>query len=382
MPTTPQELWSLISSTISSSRYDPRTSGIPSTGAFAPKSSSALHNIVMRTKDRTSLHDSMQEFLNTKGIPWEWSTQGSSTVLSFEIKGLSVLTRILIKPLIGNAWLKTGFRNTLLENFKNNNPQATYINGTPDNATEYEIIKKFNDKLEDLGRGSPVHVLIKGDLYQNIIGMVPGPFGHKADFVGIDVNGAAKFFISHKDGNTARSFQQYSGISSRAGDSIHDHEQVVEFRKIISEKQETDFYGRGYYMKIKDTNLKQRAVFGKDFDNGADRLSSNNINLFAQGQVNLTIIERATKRKRAKLRMDFTTKLLDRGQINDLNGTYEPTLFARQGEEYRTVSYKDPSLSDDVEYKGSVVRGVRAGVFSDEYIQSRSMSIDVSSEED
>lgn len=365
MPTTPQELWNVILTTVSSSRYNVATSGIATSGAYKtadkPKS---IQNIILRTKDRTSLHDSVREFLNSINVQWEFVNFGSSSIQTFKVTSTVPHTRILVKPISGNEWLKTGFRNTALENLKNNNPQMRELSSRPDNPTEYEIIKKFNSEIEKLGHGSPVDVLVKDVWYKNIIGMIPGPFGHKADFIGLDKDGKGQFFISHKDGTNSKSFQQYSGISSVAGNSIYNHEEVQKFRKSISEKTTEEFYSKGYYKQIEDTTLKQRAVFGKDFNNGKNKLSSNNINLFAQGQVILTIVSRANKTNRARVRLNFSTKLITRRQIGELRGEYEPTLFARQGEAYRTVEYG----TDD---GGSKVRGVRAGIFTKGYIDGR-----------
>ena len=360
MPKTPQELWSKISSTISSSRYSAGTSGIQTSGTFKAASSNAIQNIVLRTKDRLSLHDSIREFLNSNNISWESSSFGSTTVTTFKVTSTTPHTRILVKPLSGREWLTNGYRNEALDTLIRRKSHLRFLRANPDTATEYEILKKFNDQIAKLGNSAPVDVVIKGTLYQDIIGMVPGPFGHKADFIGVDKDGNGQFFISHKDGTNSKSFQQYSGISSVAGKSIYDHKEVQEFRKQIAEKNREDFYNKGYYKKIEDSTLKQRAVFGKDFNHGKNNLSSNNINLFAQGNPVFRVLRQSTNKTRARFELTFSTKLITRGQIGDLKGDYEPTLFARQGESYRTV-----------EYKSNKVRGVRAGIFTKGYIDGR-----------
>lgn len=361
---TPEDVYQILTSNISKSRY----TSVEVTGKQVVK-------IIFRTKQRFSLHDSIQEFLNSNSIlsgSYELRKTSDQTNLQvFSIFHDEVPqnrkykeTRILVKPKDGRDWLKSEFWNDSLEELEN----WKDLKNTPDNQTEYEVLKHFNEQIESLGDGKPVNLVIGSDEYQGIIGMVAGPSGHKADFMGVDENGKLKFFISHKDGFNAKDYQQYSGVSSRSGDSIYNHPQVQEFRRQISEKTSEDFYGKMFYKKITDVNdgieLKRRAVFGKYYDDGPSSLSSNNINYFAQGNLRVTSVYTATKRRRAKVKIEFATMLITRDDIDMLSNEYEPYLGARQGEAYRTVQYE----TDD---GGSNVSGVRAGIFAKGYIDSR-----------
>jgi hypothetical protein len=314
--------------------------------------------IKFETKARYELHDSIQELLNANLVQYELKKTSEQTNLEvFYIPTGKITTRILIKPKGGREWLKQGFWNEALQSLPN---WSTLIN-TPDNQTEFEILRKFNEQIAILGNGKPVDVQIKGGVFKDIIGMVSGPPGHKADFIGIDKNGQGQFFISHKAGNNSTDFQQYSGISPRSGDTIYRHEEVKSFRKDISEKTTEEFRGTMFYRTITDEKLKKYAVFGKDYNKST--LSSNNINFFAQGRPVFTVIQRCGKRNHARLKLDFSTKIVSRKQITQLSGDYEPLLGARQGEAYRTV--------DGTDSGGSRVTGVRAGVFAKGYIDSR-----------
>ena len=314
--------------------------------------------IKFETKARYELHDSIQELLNSKLVQYELRKTTEQTNLEvFYIPTGGIVTRILIKPKGGREWLKQGFWNYNLQALSN----WKQIKNTPDNQTEFEILKKFNEQIATLGNGKPVDVQIKGGIFRDIIGMVSGPPGHKADFIGIDKNGKGQFFISHKAGNVSTDFQQYSGISPRSGDTIYRHEEVKSFRKDISEKTTEEFRGTMFYRSIDDDKLKKYAVFGKDYNKSS--FSSNNINFFAQGRPLFTVIQRTSKRNHARLKLDFSTKLVSRRQLDQLSGAYEPLLGARQGEAYRTV--------DGTDSGGSKVTGVRAGVFAKGYIDSR-----------
>lgn len=314
--------------------------------------------IKFETQSRWELHDSIQELLNSNNVSYELKKTSEQTNLEvFYIPTGKVTTRILIKPKGGREWLKQGFWNEALQSLSN----WKALLHTPDNQVEFEVLRQFNDKIATLGNGKPVEVQIKGAIYKDIVGMVSGPPGHKADFMGINKNGEAVFFISHKAGNTVKDFQQYSGISNRSGQTIYNHEEVKSFRKDISEKSSEEFRNKMYYRSIDDVKLKQYAVFGKDYMNS--KFSSNNINFFAQGRPVFTVIRRSTKTTNSTLKLDFTTKLISRRQIDQLSREYEPYLGARQGEAYRTV--------DGTDSGGSRVTGVRAGVFAKGYIESR-----------
>jgi hypothetical protein len=369
----PNDIYKILTGGISKSRYE---QPVESTGKKVVK-------IIFRTKQRFSLHDSIQEFLNNHPILskcYELRLTGDQSNLEvFSIYHGEVPegekyeeTRILVKPKNGREWLKTGFWNTMLEDLPNWND----LKNTPDQQVEYEILKEVNEQIQSFGNGKPVNLVIGSDEYRGIVGVVAGPPQHKADFMGVNENGNLKFFISHKDGFNAKDYQQYSGISSRSGDSIYNHPQVQEFRRQISEKTPEDFYDKMFYKKITDFNdgieLKRRAVFGKYFDDGPSSLSSNNINYFAQGNVRVILVHTATKRRRAKVRIEFATMLITRDDIDMLYHEYEPYLGARQGEAYRTVTYK---LEEETDDGGSKVKGVRAGIFAKGYIDSRTKEL-------
>lgn len=351
---TPEDVYNVLTTAISKSRYT----------SVEFTASAKVTTIKFKTKLRYSLHDSLQEYLNNSFLQPYYELVKTSDQTNLKVFYINhennIRTKILVKPRSGKEWLQTGFWNEALESLPNWND----LKNTPDNQVEYEILKDFNEKIAELGEGKPVHVTIGSTEYKNIIGMTSGPFGQKADFMGVDEKGNPKFFISHKDGYNATDFQQYSGISSRAGDSIYNHPEVQAFRKEISEKTTEDFYGKMYYRQIKDLELKKRAVFGKDFSDGPADQSFNNISYFAQGNLVLLVRQTPNKRKRAKLTIDFGTKLVNRGDMDMLMNEYTPFLGARQGEVYRTIEYE----TDD---GGSKVNGVRGGVFAKGYIDNR-----------
>ena len=105
---------------------------------------------------------------------------------------------------------------------------------------------------------TPVDLKIQGDTtkYKILLGLYAGSSGVHADFVGIDGDGEQKCFISHKDGQRAKDFQQYSGISSKAGNNIFITQRKQSFREVIANKETSDFDNQSFSLDIKIPNYK------------------------------------------------------------------------------------------------------------------------------
>ncbi len=348
---TAEELLTFLTDNIKTS-YKERYSGVE----LSPptKTGKGIRRITFRTPFRADLHDSIQELLTTKRVTHKVSLNREQTNLEvIDIETTESTVRILIKPKLGREWRQQSYWNQRLETLDN----WGKIKGFPDTQIEFAILTTINKKIGELGNMKPVKLRIKSTTYEDIIGFIPGSSGAKADFVGIDSKGKSVIFISHKDGRGPKDFQQYSGISSRAGGSIYDHPEVQSFREVIAKKETSDFYRQAnrstFYREIKDKQLKEKAIFGKDF--GSGKKNENNINLFAQGKPVLT------KTGDRKVTLTFQSKIVESTQLSQLEGKgYNPVLGARKGEAYRTV-----------EYRNDKVTGVRAGIFSKEYIEGR-----------
>ena len=255
---------------------------------------------------------------------------------------------IRILPKSGREYLQTGWENLLILDLKRSRKLPNNMLRTnPDNYAEYEIIRKFNLLVGEVC----VDVTIKGKHFNCIAGLVPGPAGAKADFVGVDKNGKPQFYISHKEGSSPTDFQQYSGISRRgAGTNISNHKEVQEFVEAIDSKPHNEVLEKAYWRPIEDQRLKKYAVFGKDF--AASRSGINNIDFFAQGNILLR-----SNLKTRKVDIGFSRYLVGRNDFYKLNkGDYEPTLGTRRGESSRKVG------------KHNQIRG---GIWTSKYIKDR-----------
>ena len=269
-----------------------------------------------------------------------------------------------------NAYKSLRYTNDMLDEVKAKH-STIFKNRLPDTSEEYNIIYKINKEIEKLGNKAEVDLIVQGvgKAYKDIVGVIPGPSGAHADFVGVDKNGDEQFFISHKEGNSAKHFQQYSGISSKAGDTIHLHEETKKFREIIASKNEQDFDNQSFSQDIVKRNLKVRAVLGPDWQSGGDP-GHNNVSHFMQGKVKVSSVDSKEKATdKALLRLSFDHKNIQASSISSLikSTDYEPTLGARRGEDTRSVTFD-----------GDEVRSVRGGIFSSAYIKGRRNNVDLS----
>jgi len=334
--------------------------------------SAAGDKIVFKTdKSRQDLYDLVighveyLRFVTTPGRPGKPEFK----IKASQLKNRNRQITIEVKPKSGKLYLKSGWENPLIIDLKRNRKLPHNMTRTnPDSYAEYIIIKKFNLLVDEMC----MNVTIGGKRYDSIAGIIPGPSGSKADFVGIDKEGKPKFYISHKEGSEADNFQQYSGISERgAGTKISSHEEVVAFVRKVDElieegkeefkqkqQNKTDPYNTTYYAAIKDLQLKKYAVFGKNCDKGPASPGVDNIDFFAQGNI---VLKSDIKNRRVTI--NFSTHLVGRNDLYKLGrGDYDPTLGTRKGELSRRVGRHD---------------GVRGGIWASKYIKGRRTSTDI-----
>lgn len=218
---------------------------------------------------------------------------------------------------------------------------------TPNDKNELEVLRDINQKITQ-----PINLKIENKTYKNVIGLIGVKGNKKADFVVVDKNKKELCWISYKKGSGGRDFQQYSGMSKRYSKDIHEHPEVEEFRKNVVQNWEQLSEGRKYavYKKIEDNKLKKQSVFGKDYGR---RHGENNVTYFVQGDPRISI-------RNDVLVLDFGTKLVKNGRLNQLRREYEPVMGARGGEGNRVIEYNDDKL-----------RGVRGGIFAEDYVKAR-----------
>ena len=160
-------------------------------------------------------------------------------------------------------------------------------------------------------------------------------------------------FISYKLGSDAKSFQQYGGISDRAGNEISGHKEVEKFKDFVIDNWDT--YSEDFntlWRSIEDRELKKMAVFGTDCKKTS---GYDSVDFFTQGTPRIKKVG-VTRDKRSILKLDFN-KVVNKNNITSLQSGYEPTLAARKGESSRRIA------TSSTKFK----QGLRGGIFSRDY---------------
>ena len=107
----------------------------------------------------------------------------------------------------------------------------------------------------------------------------------KADFCFIDTSNREVGFVSHKDGNSPKSFQQWSGTSHRFQPEIFDHPETQQFIKTLKHEFLNGLPPASTIARrIIDERLKKIAVFGNDFDK---EFGKDNVEAVMQGELKL-----------------------------------------------------------------------------------------------
>lgn len=139
----------------------------------------------------------------------------------------------------------------------------------------------------------------------------------KSDFHLVDINGKPVVWISHKDGSTAKDFQQWGGISERVEPTIFKHKEVQEFIADLKAKYPNGLpNATSLYRKIKDDKLKMLSVYGNQYL--TNKLGEQNVSILLQGPIKLN-------RNGASY-----TLTANNGHVNGekITGPFEPVLAA------------------------------------------------------
>jgi len=174
--------------------------------------------------------------------------------------------------------------------------------------------KQINDaKIKEAS--STIFLKIKNIKYE-VFDAFSTPGTPKSDFHLIDIHGNEIVWISHKDGKTAKDFQQWGGISQSKEPSIYSNEEVQSFIKDLKISypdglpRETTLF-----RKIKSKQLKMLAVYGNRYGNS---LGQQNVTILLQGEVKLQ-----------KQNSNYTLTAYNvHYNGDDITETFEPVLMA------------------------------------------------------
>ena len=319
-----------------------------------PRNQIEYAKIIIKSDDRVSSFSLIEDVLNDIGVSFKEDRVRGSTFKVYVIDDYYKIgkkekaIRIFFKYADGKDFKNYYIWNSMLEQvFKSNR----LLERTPRDRTEVQVIKKINKKIEELGNSMPVTLYIRNKRFKNVAGVVGGIGTRKADFVIIDYSGNEIGFLSYKKGSTAEDFQQYGGISDRSGKKISDHPEVVDFKEVLIDNWDT--YKKDYnstWREIESNNLKKQSVFGKDY---IRRSGHDSVDFFVQGEPKFLS-------NNGSIYLTFSGKTVRKGDLSNLQGSYEPVLGARVGERSRRIKLKNRS-----------VYGVRSGIWTRAYMTNR-----------
>jgi hypothetical protein len=167
--------------------------------------------------------------------------------------------------------------------------------------------------------GGPITVSVGNKKYKNIIDVVKTNGVPKSDFHLVDTTGKAVIWCSHKDGSTAKDFQQWGGVSEKSEPIINKHKEVQKFIndiKLMFPHGLKDSVDKTLYRKIKDPKLKMLSVYGNQF---GSTMGEQNVTVLLQGDIGFA--------KTGAFYIFTSAHSTPNGASVDQNG-YEPVLMA------------------------------------------------------
>ena len=224
-------------------------------------------------------------------------------------------------------------------------------------------LEKLDGLIKDIvSKVGPFELVIKGDpnkkVYTNIIGaknVTAKVLGReaKSDFNIVSTSGD-EIFISHKKAGGAEAFQQYGGVSKKAGIHIEKHEEVQNFLKKLINHIEDNRLVNPVYSYIEDNKLINMAVFGHDYGNS--KFGIDNVTIIGQGDASIKPVPRFENR----FELDFSNHMVHNGDAAEFKtGSYKAVL----GATYRA--------GRGFEVDGKSYSGARVGIYPAKLIINR-----------
>jgi len=147
----------------------------------------------------------------------------------------------------------------------------------------------------------------------------------KADFAIVSKSNKMPLFISHKKAGGPKAFQQFSGVSLKAGLRISEHKEVKSFlRKLVSFMDiEKKRLIKPVFSIIKDPKLKNLAVFGSEYKKGSKDFSEEYVQIIGQGNPILT-----SGKKKSSFTLEWSEHFAPAGEIKSFKGDLEIVFLA------------------------------------------------------
>lgn len=231
---------------------------------------------------------------------------------------------------------------------------------------EVEVVNMIN-KVIAQNSGIPIDIKIKGTgkVYKSISGAIQVDTNIKRA-AGVSADPKAdiilyvdkrqllspnNIFISHKKEGGPEAFQQYGGLTEKAGEQIYSHPETKKFLKEVIKNIGDEGLESPMFMKVKDNSLKNMSIYGPDY---GSRYGLQHVQLIGQGLPKLT----PTKKENV-WELDFSSHMSVSGNLSHFTGGYTPVFGAtfRAGRGF--------------ELNGKRYDGARVGIYPIKLIETR-----------
>jgi len=170
-----------------------------------------------------------------------------------------------------------------------------------------------------------------------VAGVQSTPGTPKSDFHLVDAAGNEVAWLSHKDGSTAKDFQQYGGLTHKV---FANNSEVKEFMLALAKKYPDGMQrGTSAWRWCKDKKLINQSVWGVDYGGKRGR---NNVDEFHQGPM----------------------KVVKTGKVYSIQSRHQDTNGnIPKGNEYDAILYARFTSDRGSKVAGVTVNNARVGVF-------------------
>ena len=199
---------------------------------------------------------------------------------------------------------------------------------------EAEVVSMINNVIKKNGN-VPIDIIIQGiKIYKGITGAIQVDTNikraggvsadPKADIIlYVDTKNLLSpnnIYISHKKEGGPEAFQQYGGLTEKAGEKIYNHPETKKFLKAVAKNIGKDGLKNPMFMRVKDPNLKNMSIFGPDY---GSKFSLEHVQLIGQGLPKLT----PTKKENV-WQLTFSSHMSVSGDLSHFSQGYTPVFGA------------------------------------------------------
>lgn len=204
-------------------------------------------------------------------------------------------------------------------------------------AQEDLTLTNINKELATLGS---IDVELAGKEYKNIVKAETVKGTPKADFT-LNTTQGPVVFISHKDGSTAKDFQQYSGLKG-----LEEYEEIKSFVEAVYKATDGELQPKTSFKRaLLNDEIKRKSVYG--LNQGAQEFGINNCQAILQGPVKFEAQESG----------DYVIKANHQVNNPDIpSGGYEPMLYVTFRKDRNNMGIKNARFGIyPAEYKPSAL---------------------------